>query len=489
MPVPPAVAKPTRHSLNVLGICCLGLALLLGSRNAAANPLDVFGMGARGAAMGGAMSASVNDESALYYNVAGLARTPEGTGLGLVFAYDDVHIRLKARPTGYDLPDLGPGGQVIGSKYRLRPRTDTNEIPNTYGLHLGLVSALGTQNFRIGAAAFLPVDHLAAQDVRFPDEREQYFSNRLDFELVGQRTQHIVVMAGVAYQLTDWLALGTALSFLPRSTTQGQVYLPDATKQDQMIMVVHNEQDGHLSQNAGLMLTPPGPFRFGLAWRGENWFDLAIENEIQIKGFQNDAAFPVHQRTDIIANYSPHQVTLGGSWRSGSVLATAEAVRMVWSRFRNGQGSLAGFRDTSSVHAGLAWQASPERTLLAGLRWEPSPVPAQTGRTNYVDNDRVVASIGATHDVRFFDKPVKLGWFAQYHQLLPRDTDKSQLPSHPNCTAGGTQLCDELPDDAKDAYGQPISRAAGLQTGNPGFPGFQSWGHLVAIGVDAHWQF
>lgn len=63
------------------------------------------------------------------------------------------------------------------------------------------------------------------------------------------------------------------------------------------------------------------------------------------------------------------------------------------------------------------------------------------------------------------------------------------LAQDANCGAGGRQLCDELPDDARDAYGQPIAQAAGLQTGNPGFPGFQSWGHLVAIGVDAKWLF
>jgi hypothetical protein len=41
---------------------------------AAANPLDTFGFGSRGAAMGGAQAADVHDFSANYYNPAGLAR-------------------------------------------------------------------------------------------------------------------------------------------------------------------------------------------------------------------------------------------------------------------------------------------------------------------------------------------------------------------------------------------------------------------------------
>jgi hypothetical protein len=43
---------------------------------------------------------------------------------------------------------------------------------------------------------------------------------------------------------------------------------------------------------------------------------------------------------------------------------------------------------------------------------------------------------------------------------------------------------DELPDDAVDTRGQPIQSAAGLQTNNPGWPGFSSSGFLFGAGVN-----
>src|SRR4029077_5703252 len=52
-----------------------------------ANPLDAFGFGARGAAMGGAVAADVRDFTANYYNPAGLALAH---GFELSIGYVDV---------------------------------------------------------------------------------------------------------------------------------------------------------------------------------------------------------------------------------------------------------------------------------------------------------------------------------------------------------------------------------------------------------------
>jgi hypothetical protein len=40
-------------------------------------------------------------------------------------------------------------------------------------------------------------------------------------------------------------------------------------------------------------------------------------------------------------------------------------------------------------------------------------------------------------------------------------------------------MVDELPDDAVDARGDPFPGAAGLQTNNPGWPGFGSDGWIL----------
>jgi hypothetical protein len=52
------------------------------------------------------------------------------------------------------------------------------------------------------------------------------------------------------------------------------------------------------------------------------------------------------------------------------------------------------------------------------------------------------------------------------------------------------QLCDELADDTKDpSTGLATAAAQGLQTGNPGFPGWTSQGTLLSLGLDLKWAF
>jgi len=83
------------------------------------------------------------------------------------------------------LRDLGNASATIPGKYRLNACGDTNDMPNTYGMHIGAVGLLGLDRLRVGVGVFLPVDHVAVQNSHFPDEREQYFSNRLDFEYLA----------------------------------------------------------------------------------------------------------------------------------------------------------------------------------------------------------------------------------------------------------------------------------------------------------------
>jgi long-chain fatty acid transport protein len=74
-------------------------------------------------------------------------------------------------------------------------------------------------------------------------------------------------------------------------------------------------------------------------------------------------------------------------------------------------------------------------------QYKPTPVPAQTGRTNYVDNDRIGASLSVEYGV------------------------------------SPALVTDEVPDDAILA-GEPVVGREGLQTNNPGSPGFSSAGFI-----------
>ena len=64
----------------------------------------------------------------------------------------------------------------------------------------------------------------------------------------------------------------------------------------------------------------------------------------------------------------------------------------------------------------------------------------------------------------------------QLHRLLPRSTTKRDDAAFP--------VRDEFPDEAYDVFtGKPFDEAVGLQTNNPGWPGWKSSGWLLGAGV------
>lgn len=472
----------------------VGCAVLLAQAPAWANPFELFGASPRAAALGQTMAARPGDWSALWSNPAAMAGAAPAMGMGTLFAVDRVGVALKPRPAGYDLPDMGSNSPQIPSKYRLQARSGGDELPNLSEFLMGATGSFGLSDLRFGVAVALPMTRLGMQASHFADEREQYASNRLDFELLGARTQHQVILIGLAYQPLTWLAVGAAMSVMPSGKAVSDVYLDEPARQQDVRLSVQNEQVGRLAPILGLHLRPGARWRGGVSYRAANHFDLSVQNRIQINGFQGDPkVFPVVQQVGFVLNYTPDQVDVGVAYTADKWHLAADGVWSRWSQYLDTQGERPNpaFRDTWAVRLGAEYQAAAGRKLRAGVQWEPSPVPDQTGRTNHIDNDRAVASVGGGHPFVVFAKPVELGWMVGLHQLLSRDTNKQPEGAYPLCTAppGSAQLCDEVDDSTTHpTTGQPQAAAKGLQTGNPGFPGFASFGQLFVFGVDLRWQ-
>jgi hypothetical protein len=101
-----------------------------------------------------------------------------------------------------------------------------------------------------------------------------------------------------------------------------------------------------------------------------------------------------------------------------------------------------------------------------------------------VDNDRLAASGGFEYAVKALGGTLKTGIQLQLHRLLPRETRKLATPTsadginrHPHLVA------DEVPDDAV-LNGEPVRGRQGLQTNNPGWPGFSSEGWILGGGIN-----
>ena len=99
--------------------------------------------------------------------------------------------------------------------------------------------------------------------------------------------------------------------------------------------------------------------------------------------------------------------------------------------------------------------------------YHPSPVPPQVGRSNYVDNDRLGATLGTDYEVRVRrDIACASGISGQAQRLIARYQAKQN-----------NLIRDEVPDGAVDKSLNPIPGVRrGFRRTNSGRPGFGSEG-------------
>lgn len=445
-----------------------------------AGPFDLYGAGPRGSAMG-AQSASSGDAWSIYYNVAGLADSTPGFSIGGFATHNNAQILLKARPGGYEIPDIEGARYGTPSGEEPNARRDTDDIAPIYALQFSGVTSLGIERLRLGFIAHLPTTELLVLKTHFADERERLSSNQLQFELIDGQSRRFAAEAGVAYRATDWLSVGVGGTFLTGANVGTDVFVRDPTDQSNTDINADVTTENRWGLLAGVQVALPLNLRLGLSYRGPVSFRIQGENEILVSG----AAGTETQRIDWTPKYSPSSFNLGASWEVGAFEIAADARWIRWSEYRDTQSQRPEFSDVLSSRIGLEYDTSEESRLRLGLGWDPSPVPDQTGRTNYVDNSRFLASIGSSHDLLVAGLGLEWSWFLQFQFLMERETDKAALNAYPECAPGVSEICDEVPDTAINPQtGLAYPEAQGLQTGNPGFPGYVSGGWIGALGME-----
>ncbi len=451
-----------------------------------ASPYDVYGASSRGAAMGSAQTAAAEGAPALQHNPALLALTPTGLVVGTLATFGRARVLLKERPDGYDVPDIGPPAAYPGID-RTGERSDTELQHPQVGLRLGASRRLFIDRLSVGFTLFLPLPRPVTLSTQFADERERLASNALSFERIGPKAHHLDIGLGAAYALTPWLAAGLGARYLPSFAVGSDVYLPDAADQAGAEISTTVETSNEFGLVAGLAISLPQEFELGLGYRDDVALRLQTVNEIRVNGATSDE--PVLQTTDWTPVYSPARLTAGLSRPFGPLLFAVDARYEFWGAYEDARGDNAGFDDVISGSLGLEYAYTPATLLRFGAGFDPSPVPEQTGRTNYVDNDRVHFSLGAGH--RFgidTDREFQVDWYLRFQGLVARETFKNVADYLP-CDDDVETICDEVPDDLEDpATGRPFPQGRGLQTGNPGFPGFVSGGWLGVVGLEVSYQ-
>jgi len=420
-------------------LAALGLVALPASPSAA-SPVDLFGFGARGQGLAGAIGATADGFESVYYNPAGLAfgRRPSFS-LGYQYGAFDLRAGVGDAPL-VKSEALGAPALSIGFA-----------VPIPFGGAL-------TDRLALGLGFTIPQTSILIADIERPADPT--------FLLVENRAQTVSIQAAFGVRVADWLAIGVGTIAL--AELEGAIEVaPNAA--GRIGSRVKDELVADYALVTGVMLrllprdlpsaddgeAPPRRLyglSLALTYRGESRadFDLPITADLG-----ESFGIPLPEITVRgTAQYDPAEVALEVAgrpldWATISLGVTYER----WSTFPQPIAYAAvpdgtppqpppGFDDTVSFKLGLEGELplAPDVRLSprAGFHYAPTPVPAQTGFHNHLDSDRMVLALGL--GLRW--GRVRLDLAGQLHDLAQRTTDKiegtpADNPGFPSITGTG----------------------------------------------------
>jgi len=492
----------------------LRCAVVLGLLASAAHASPLFEVAGDPGAGGLTARENADGPAAAYFNPALLADLPPGVDLGVFVLAEEIGITVDGRSTsaacangGCDVPavdDRGPEsfrdeatGMAIANptvptdwlqhghgSFGARPRqaAGSGHKPRAYQT-VGLVAPVFHERLVLGLFAMIPLGEFTTAKAFYNDEREQFFSNSLHPELYGDRLTATSLAFGGGFHVTPDLRVGVTFTLSLANKAAAPVYVSNLNDLSTV------DLDSNIAVNAAV-----AP-HFGLAWtptkRALVTATVHTPSSFKIDtGFDYTLATGNEQATELhfTHSYLPLQLAVGGTYRLGDdspFSVSGELKYARWSQYRDRHddrpsGDYA-WSDTATIAAGLRYARpkSPTRGWI-DASWVPSPVPDQTGRTNYVDNDRLGVAAGVEHVLEGWGSRFRIGVDVLGQRLLARHVTKFVSP------AGNTDpkyVLDEVPDDAIDVLGQPVPGRDGLQTNNPGFPGFASSGWILGAGL------
>lgn len=435
--------------------------------------------------------------SAAYFNPALLVDVEEQAGLFFFYFRQELDVALQERPDGvdvsaeiYDARLLNPDGTT--SRLPFRPLA-TSDLVNKRGGHdpdsgelflgFGMCRQLIPGRLALGFYALVPATRFQSQESFFADERQQFFSNSLHFELLEDRTTMSVLSLGLGGKVVDWLSLGAGVTMTSDATVRSELYVGDATYQETAEINTSTGLDVRFVPHFGAMAEPVDGMKLAATAHLPYSSEIGGESDVQFWDYPYaDGEHSLVQQFEFGHAYEPFRTSLSGAGTFAGVTVAGTGTWTQWSAYRDRHGEKPSTQWRDKLSGAVGVQASPGgQTVGLDLKFAPSPVPDQTGRTNYVDNARLGVAGGWALPFRLFSAEWKIGLQGQFHYLLRRSVDKDSGDSDP--------VFDEFPDSVDVKSGLPIAAAEGLQTNNPGYPGFSSRGWMLGGGAWLKAQF
>lgn len=433
---------------------------------------------------------------AVFFNPALLVDTPPGSQVGAIVVREHLTIDLNQRPPGADIDESVYDARAVnadGSTRRLslrpipteqlRARRGADDDSNTRGyLTMGMNLHPWKDHVAVGVHVVLPLRTFQTQHAFFPDEREQYFSNSLHYELYGERFETNAISMAAAARLSDHIAIGIGAALANESRAENATFVPDASDQDLVMVNTSIEVRTSFRPYAGIDVRPFGSMHVVSTVHLPFANDTDGTNDLQLWNFEYESGQRSFvQSFDYRSHSSPLRVALGAGWRPDTKRPSpwAAAATVTWTRWseyrdRHRETPADSWLDTFAVSAGGSMKLQAHRVGVDAT-YVPSPVPDQLGRSNYVDNDRFGGAMSYSATWEALEASFEAGVQVQVHRLIPRSVSKSSSATSP--------VVDEFPDSVDARTGDPIEASSGLQTNNPGYPGFSSEGWLLGAGL------
>ena len=275
---------------------------------AAANPLDAFGFGARGMALGSAMTAISDDFSANYYNPAGLA-AGEAFRLELGYALIKPSLSIGGGDQDVDASRGFQGGVVLPGR--------------VWGRRLGFSIGLHLPDERVSRIRALP-------------------QRQPRWVLWDNRPQRIVITSSAAFEVLPGLFVGAGLTYLANTSgtldIDGQVSLTDETH-TRLTSAVDVDLAAVRYWAVGARYEPDEHWRFGLVWRQD--FSLRLDLDVRVEGAVTlgaadavvvpEGLFLFNSANDNL--YSPMQAVAGAAYQGDGWLVAVDLGWVRWSAF------------------------------------------------------------------------------------------------------------------------------------------------------------
>lgn len=449
------IISRSRIALAVLGILGVGTSdLTAGSYG------DIYGAHAGAAGMAGAVTATVNNSSSVFYNVAGLGRLNEADLFIAQWEQKEKEKEAAASgetpkdANGNPIPQEGPllntepqteDGGAPAKWYKrawfnfrdgfanmgkgmftyqplLRPNRPYHEVsflgtyanptlknnapknentknPDDSYVGLGFTMNLNEifdigRTIRFGLNAIVP----ASGNLMVVNDQNPTVPRYLNS---GKSNERPTIMAGVGVELwKDRLFAGVGITALAGGS--GAILLKDVpispdpvTANSQVVLTLKPI----INPTYGLQFTY-GKWSAGVSYKRETYLSadpIPARAQTTLLGIQLDFDLA------LLDQYNPRVWSYGIGFRpTEKLLLSVDVNREIWSlyklsRIKEKYSEPLDFHDTTNVRMGAEYAFRPFLKFRGGIGKRPSPVPHYAGENNWMDNDRMIYSLGVSY--------------------------------------------------------------------------------------------